>query len=387
LSKKEEVVMGKVIVVTHGVIRGPAHELRDYFRNSFDETIFIHHPLLFIKQNRVLSSGLERYEKGKLVFERKAYHWEGPEFFLYLKDLIYTLIWVIRYGRKADLLVGSGNLNAFAGLILKRLGVVKKVVYYCIDYVPNRFKNKILNNIYHWVDKYCAEKCDSTWNLSLRMIEGRQEKWKRKFPRQKVVPHGSYTDQYTKSLASLTNFHEYEIVFMGTLLKKQGIQLVINALSRIIKKFPKAGFLIIGSGEYKNNLEILTRKLGLEKYVTFTGYLDDNETKQKIAKAHIAVAPYNRKEDIFTFYADPGKVKYYLSLGIPLIITDVPLVAKDLEKEKCGLVINDNEKELSKAVEKFFSDLNFSIDYRRNALKYAEKFSWDKVYRKALKGI
>jgi len=51
------------------------------------------------------------------------------------------------------------------------------------------------------------------------------------------------------------------------------------------------------------------------------------------------------------------------------------------------LVINDNEKELSKAVEKFFSDLNFSIDYRRNALKYAEKFSWDKVYRKALKGI
>ena len=121
--------MGKVIVVTHGVIRGPAHELRDYFRNSFDETIFIHHPLLFIKQNRVLSSGLERYEKGKLVFERKAYHWEGPEFFLYLKDLIYTLIWVIRYGRKADLLVGSGNLNAFAGLILKRLGVVKKVVY------------------------------------------------------------------------------------------------------------------------------------------------------------------------------------------------------------------------------------------------------------------
>ena len=379
--------MRKVIVVTHGVIRGPAHELRDYFRNNFDETIFIHHPLLFIKQNRVLSSGLERYEKEKLVFERKAYHWRGPEPLLYLKDLIYTLIWVIRYSRKTDLLVGSGNLNAFAGLILKRLGIVKKVVYYCIDYVPNRFRSKTFNDVYHWVDKICAERCDSTWNLSSRMIEGRQEKWKQVFSHQQVVPHGSYTDQYTKSLISLNDFHKFEIVYMGTLLKKQGVQLVIRTFNRIIKKFPKARFLIIGSGEYKTNLEILTKKLGLEKYVIFTGYLDDNETKQKIAKAHVAVAPYNKEEDIFTYYADPGKVKYYLSLGIPLIITDVPLVAKDIAKEKCGLVINYDEKELYIAVDKFFSDYEFSIDCRRNALKYAEKFSWDKLYRKALKEI
>lgn len=383
----EGIVMRKAIVVTHGTIRGPAHELRDYFRNSYDETVFIHHPLLFIKQNRILSSCLEKYEKEKLVFERRAFHWQGPESLLYIKDLLYTLIWVIKYGRKTDLLVGSGNLNAFAGLILKRLGIVKKVVYYCIDYVPNRFKNKTLNNLYHWVDRVCAEKCDSTWNLSLRMIEGRQEKWKQKFFHQQVVPHGSYTDQYTKSLISLNNFHKFEIVYMGTLLKKQGVQLVIKAFNRIIKKFPKARFLIIGSGEYKNNLEILTKKLGLEKHVIFTGYLDDNETKEKIAKAHIAVAPYNKKEDIFTYYADPGKVKYYLSLGIPLIITDVPSVAKDIAKEKCGLVINYDEKELTKAIEKYFSDFKFSIDYRRNALKYSEKFSWDKLYRKALKEI
>lgn len=296
-------------------------------------------------------------------------------------------MWVIRYGRKTDLLVGSGNLNAFTGLILKRLGAVKKVVYYCIDYVPNRFKSKPLNNIYHWVDKVCAEKCNSTWNLSERMVEGREERWKKRFPHQQIVPHGSYTDQYTKSLISPNDFHKFEIVYMGTLLKKQGIQLVIKALRRIINKFPKTRFLIIGSGEYKNNLEILAKELGLEKYVTFTGYLDDNKAKQKIAKAHIAVAPYNKKEDIFTYYADPGKVKYYLSLGIPLIITDVPSVAKDIAKEKCGLVINYDENELERAVEKFFSNLSFSIDYRRNALKYVEKFSWDKLYREALKEI
>lgn len=379
--------MKTAVVVTHGIIRGPAHEIRDYLRNISFKTLFVYHPLLFLKQNYALSSAFEIYRKDNLFYQGKAPHWKVPEPVLYLKDFIYTLIWVTRYARKTDLFVGSGNLNAFAGLILKRLGIVKKVVYYCIDYVPNRFGNIFLNNLYHWVDKICAGKCNTTWNLSKRMIEGREDRWKKRFPHQQVVPHGSYTDQYTKSLISLNDFHKFEIVYMGTLLKKQGVQLVIRTFSRIIKKFPEARFLIIGSGEYKTNLEVLTKKLGLGKYVIFTGYLDDNEAKEKIAKAHIAVAPYNKKADIFTYYSDPGKVKYYLSLGIPLIITDVPLVAKDLEKEKCGLIINYDEKKLYIAVDKFFSNLKFSIDYRRSALKYAEKFSWDKLYNKALKEI
>lgn len=379
--------MKTAVVVTHGIIRGPAHEIRDYLRRISFKTLFVYHPLLFLKQNYTLSSAFEIYQKNDLFYKGKSPHWKAPESVLYIKDFIYTLIWVTRYARRAGLFVGSGNLNAFAGLLLRRLGIVKKVVYYCIDYVPNRFGNIFLNNLYHKVDKICAEKCNSTWNLSKRMIEGREERWEKRFPHQQIVPHGSYTDQYTKSLISLNDFHKFEIVYMGTLLKKQGVQLVIRTFSRIIKKFPEARFLIIGSGEYKNNLEMLTKKLALEKYVIFSGYLPDNETKLKIAKAHIAVAPYNKKEDIFTYYADPGKVKYYLSLGIPLIITDVPLVAKGLEKEKCGLIINYEENELYIAVDKFFSNLKFSIDYRSNALKYAEKFSWDKLYKKALKEI
>jgi len=346
--------MKTAVVVTHGMMRGPAHEIRDFLKKIYPKTLYIYHPLLFLKQNYALSSTFEMYKKDKLLFQGKALHWQAIEPVLYLKDFLYTLIWVTRYARKADLFVGSGNLNALAGLLLRKLGLVKKVIFYCIDYVPNRFGNVFLNNLYHRVDEICAEKCNSTWNLSQRMIEGREARWKKRFPNQQVVPHGADTGRDIKSLISLNDFHKYEIVYLGTLLKKQGIQLVIRTLGKIINKFPKTRFLIIGSGEYKNNLEILTKKLGLEKYVTFTGYLDDNKTKQKIAKAHVAVAPYNREEDIFTYYADPGKVKYYLSLGVPLIITNVPLVAKEIAKEKCGLVINYDKKELADAVEKFF---------------------------------
>jgi glycosyltransferase involved in cell wall biosynthesis len=375
------------VVVTHGIIRGPAHEIRDYLRKISTNTLFVYHPLLFLKQNYALSSAFEIYRNDKLTFQKKANHWVAPEPVLYLKDLIYTLIWVSRYARKTDLFIGSGNLNAFAGLILRNLGLAKKVIYYCIDYVPERFGNRLLNYLYHWVDKVCAQGCDSTWNLSQRMIEGREKKWNKKFPHQQVVPHGSYTDKQTKSLVSLNNFNRYEIVYMGTLLKKQGVQLVIETLGRVIKKFPQARLLVIGSGDYKTDLELLTKKLGLEKHVTFTGYLTDAQAKVKIAHAHVGVALYNKKEDIFTYYSDPGKVKYYLSLGIPLIITDVPLVAKDLTEQKCALMINYNMNELQLAFERFFTDMKFTEDYRRNAVKFSEKFGWETLYKKALRKV
>jgi len=36
---------------------------------------------------------------------------------------------------------------------------------------------------------------------------------------------------------------------------------------------------------------------------------------------------YNPHNNPFTYYTDPGKVKAYLSAGVPVVITDLPYVA------------------------------------------------------------
>src|SRR3989344_4628357 len=87
-----------------------------------------------------------------------------------------TFFWCIKFGKRWDIYFAAGNLNPVAGIILREIGVVKKVVYQCLDYFPTRFENKILNWLYFHLDKFCVRFSDETWNVSSVMAEARKEK-------------------------------------------------------------------------------------------------------------------------------------------------------------------------------------------------------------------
>jgi len=66
---------------------------------------------------------------------------------------------------------------------------------------------------------------------------------------------------------------EYIImVFHGILNPAKGLDVVLDALPRVIAEFENFRFCIIGSGSELRNLQERTVKLGLERYVEFTGH-------------------------------------------------------------------------------------------------------------------
>ena len=125
-----------IAIVTHVFATGPAQELEAYLKDRVSMLLFIGHPFSFSSDIR---SFRKEYRQGKLPRERKALCWRLPQLLLYFKDAAYTLFWLFFARSKFDLYVGADNLNATMGVILKKLGRVKRVVFYTIDYVPYRF--------------------------------------------------------------------------------------------------------------------------------------------------------------------------------------------------------------------------------------------------------
>lgn len=82
--------------------------------------------------------------------------------------------------------------------------------------------------------------------------------------------------------------------------------------------------------------------------------------------------------------ADPGKIKDYTSAGLPVITTKAIYTWRDIEKFKCGIVINYNEDELAKAVILLLQNVNLLLQYRKNAVKYAKQFDWEKLFTENL---
>lgn len=370
------------VIVTHVYTTGPAFRLEEYLQDKVCDLIFIGHPFSFAKDT---SSFLRVYKNGKLIKEKKFIAWRGQELSFYFKDIFLTLWWVLRYSPKVNYFVGVDNLNAFSGFILKIIGKVEYLVFYTIDYVPNRFNNKSLNFVYHFLDRLAIKKSDKVWNLASIMVKEREKrgveiKYRNK---QIIVPIGT---AMSKKINKSIERDRHRIVYMGYLFKKQGIEKLIEVMGDVIKKVPQANLLIIGGGTQEKKLKKDVVDLKLQKYVKFTGFVKDFADVEKMLQSgSIAVAPYLDTNDTYTRYTDPGKPKDYLANGLPVIITKVPNIAFEIEKNKCGIAINDDKKELANALITLLTNDKMLNEFKKNALKMANKYKWYKIFDKALR--
>lgn len=379
----------KYIIATHVFATGPAQDLEEYLRDHVrvDDLLFIGHPLFYRKRQK--GSGYKYYKNGNLIKEKYLPNWKLPSVAAYLKDVTFSIYWILTRNSKWDLFVGSGNINAFVGILLKKIGRVEKVVFYTIDYVPQRFENKLLNNLYHWVDKYCVKNADQTWNLSSRMAEAREIQKGMKmseYNRQVTFPIGIWYNRIKR--LPFNEIEKHMLVYMGHLIEKQGVQLVLDAIPDIIKEIPDFKFLVIGTGDYESVLKQKVCELNVESFVEFTGYIEDHrEIENLLAKSACAVALYNKKIDHWTYYADPGKIKAYLAAGLPVIITDVPQIAREIENHKCGFIVEYNKDDLASAVLFLLKDEKLNKDYRENADKFVKQFDWGEIFMQYLQAI
>lgn len=366
-------------VVSHIYTTGPSQKLENYLKTKTKRLIFIGHPFPYAKDTR---SFLKLYENGNLLYEKKFIVWKSPEILFYAKDLILTIFWLWQF-REIDYFVGVNNLNAFAGFLLKKIGKVKKIIFYAIDYVPKRFPNYFLNHLYHWLDKKAVENSDKVWNLSQMMVFERERKGLSPvFEKKQIeVPMGA---EINTALAKTGLFDKYKIVFLGHLRKEQGVEMLIDAMKEVVKKAPKVNLWIIGGGPLETTYKKKVKNLFLKENITFTGFIEDFTSVQKILNnAAFAVAPYADNDETYTKYTDPGKPKDYLANGLPVIITKVPAVAFEMQKRQCGLIINYNERELINAILKFLFNEKLLFEYRKNAIKMAKLYQWKIIFQKA----
>ena len=223
------------------------------------------------------------------------------------------------------------------------------------------------------------------------MAEGR-EKYKclkkELYNKQRVVPVGVWYDRVPRK--DFSEIEKQTLVFMGHILEKQGIQCVLDAVPQIIKEIPKFKFLVIGDGIYLQTLKQKTKDLDIEKYVNFAGFIKNHQKIEKIlSKCAISIAMYkqgNLKTN-FTYFADPAKLKNYLAAGLPVLLTNVPYNAKEIEKNKCGIIIDYNKDKIAKAVINLIKDEKTLKEYRQNAIEYVKQFDWNLIFSKNLKRV
>jgi len=373
-------------IVTYETLPNPiTQNLKTYLLENYNiDLLYIYHPQLKQEEGCQKSSGYHFFKDNKLTQSGDAPYLKLFSPLSYIKDIFYTLFLCLKARRKFDVYFACGNLNPVAGIILKNFGIVRKVVYQSIDYFPKRFENIFFNWLYFKLDKFCVKFADETWNASSAIVEARDKKMgmdPKVFNRQYTVPGCIWF--YKVKRLPLSKINGKKIVYRGSLFDYMGVDLIIKAMPYILKKIPGVKFEIVGDGEERRYLEKLAKDLGIFKNVIFHGLITDRDKLEKmLSDSALGVATFNtNKLDEKIKNADPGKIKDYMLMGMPVITTEAISYSKKLIEGKCGIIVQYNVASVVNAIVKLLTNKKLQEEYRENVLKFILPFDCSNILK------
>lgn len=360
-----------VIVVTHGFIKegfelnNPSSSLIKVLRTKNIPYLMLKHSLSGEGGSNITLSLVARDEKVfKILPHSIKINW-----IRYIVDFIITVLVVIcvkvRYGGKL-IYIGLDPLNAVSGVLLKCIGIVKRTVFFSVDYTPNRFKNKFLNNIYQYFDRYCSYKSDEVWNVSTRIL---QMRLKMGINKEKLffIPN-TPSKEYRKCEKYERNLNR--LISLGPLSGQLDYDGFFKALASLVKDYPDMVLEIIGTGNYEENYRNLVHDLDIVNNVVFKGPLPHPEAMEEISSSSIGLALYNGSWD-FNYYGDSMKCREYLFYGLPVLTTDTHSTVEDILEYKAGEIVDIGPKEYITGLKKILDHYDI---YSKNSYELGRKY-------------
>jgi len=121
------------------------------------------------------------------------------------------------------------------------------------------------------------------------------------------------------------------------LVQRMGLANLITALQDVVKKAPNIHLILGGEGPLKGSLLSLTNKLGLNDYISFVGFITEEQLPMYYQAADIFVLPTKELEGFGLVTLEA------LASGLPVLGTPVGGTKEILEKLDPSFLFSDSE--------------------------------------------
>ncbi|HEY9786528.1 MAG TPA: glycosyltransferase family 4 protein [Candidatus Obscuribacterales bacterium] len=136
-----------------------------------------------------------------------------------------------------------------------------------------------------------------------------------------VIPNGTDPDVFDFAFDPLpmrskfAGHHEQIVLYVGRLVTEKGVQVLLDAIPKVVSAMPGTKFLIVGTGYYMDHLKWQAHHLGVAHHVQFLGYVNDEELKHLYKIANVVCIP--------SLYEPFGIVALEgMAAGVPVVTSD-----------------------------------------------------------------
>lgn len=275
------------------------------------------------------------------------------------------------------------DLLVFVALAPRLLGA--RVVLYMFEATPEMYIDRFELKPGGIVEKLLRfQERISVWFAHRSIVEGPYEREMRgnrgsDVKKIGVVMNVPESHLFTPSQEGSAGEETYDIVTHGSLLKRYGIQTLIEAVPQIRAAIPNLRVWVVGDGEYRDELEALSRDTGVNDCVVFTGWIKHEQVAGYIQRCKVGVVPmlYNQL---------PNKLFEYVSMGVPSVVGDVPSIRRAFGEHEVLYYQTGDASQLADGVLRIYRDEAAAMEMAARAKETYKKYTWD-VMRDVYVGI
>lgn len=359
-------------------IFGPGDAVTDFLKYKKADFTYLRYGLY----NQPYQTRISSYEKGKETNEKLGFDFSGIIPVLrYSLEVLYSVYIGFTSKKKIDVWIGCNSLNTLPGIFLKKMRKVKKVIFYTIDYVPQRFSEKIYNAVYHWIDRYCLKNSDQIWNNSEVM---RQIRIKQGIPPERAlrVAHGADLSKIKLHKAAKRD----SLIILGNITRAINFEMIVKSLKEVLKKNKNVKVVLVGSGTSEDEVRAMIEKEELTKSFELLGRWEHDTVLKEMPKYGVGLAIYGNTFD-WNLYSDSLKVKEYLACGLPVIMSGAPAAQDEVKDSGAVMIIDIDQDQLTEAMVTLLSDEKTYKKFKDNALKFRKTLDWNDIYNNALSNL
>lgn len=294
---------------------------------------------------------------GVHVHRFDAYEIPAPEFLqwdLNMNVLMERKAIEIIQEHKIDIIHAHDWLVASAAIGLKHL--FRKPMIATIHSLERGRRNGLFNDGQHMIDQIENFLIREAWhNIVCSQYMQSLCHFSFTFPNDKmtIIPNGVRYDDFSVELSKgeavkhhkkYASIDEQIVAYIGRLVPEKGVNILLGAVKPVLEKMPNTKFVVAGEGWHRNELQRITKELGIEDKVLFTGYLPEEDFLAYFNVSDILVVPSTYEP--FGIVALEG-----MATKTPIIVSDVGGLSEIVDHQWTGMKVPpDNSQALADSI-------------------------------------